>query len=56
MKERSVMMKPDKKPTFPVKYPCWFCGGVHEVSLKGFIIMIAVFAVMLTILIIKYCA
>jgi len=48
-------MKPDKKPTFPVKYPCMLCGGWHEATLRDFIIMIAVFAVLIAILIIKYC-
>ena len=39
---RIVYLLREKPPTFPVKFPCMLCGGVHEVSFKGFVAMIAI--------------
>ena len=47
-------MKPDKLRTFPVKFRCMFCSDIHEVRLRDFIAVIAVFATLLIAVVIKY--
>ena len=48
-------MKPDKPPTFPVKYKCMFCGGVHDVTLRDFMIVIAVNVILCVTVILRLC-
>jgi len=45
----------NKKPKFPFKWKCWYCGGYHMVTLKDFIVPALINVVLLVILILRSC-